>query len=55
MRRRSFKQLVADYQAMPGGDLNREIAYMSENIPVLLKHRAAALTARRRQRRTPRA
>ena len=51
IRRRPFAQMVDDYQTMPGGDLDREIKWLAEMVPTLQRMKAAALNARRRQRR----
>ena len=51
MKRRSFTDMVADFQAMPGGDLDREIKWLAQKVPELQRMKAAALKARRRQRR----
>ena len=51
MRRKPFDAMVGDYQTMPGGALDREIKWLGQMIPKLQRQRAAALRARRLQRR----
>lgn len=51
MRRRPFDEMVGDYQAMPGRDLDSEIRWLVKMIPKLQRQKAAALRARRLQRR----
>jgi len=43
--------MVDDYQARAEADLAEEIAWLSKSIPLLQRQKAAALLARRRQRR----
>lgn len=51
MMSRSKKDMVEDYQAMPGSALDLEIKWFKRMLPVLQRQLAAALLARRRQRR----